>query len=172
MPITSPNVLANGNIFPSTAVMPDTTVAGGNNVVQATANARCLGIAYEGSREAPIPSVTTPYAAQQGDAIKIYGDGDECLALLGGSVAVGDFLVASGPVSGLSLTQVYFDSVAFTLPTTMTGLLIKIGTEQNASGSSISGGVQNVVARALESGSAGDFRRVQVTIFQTTVSIS
>jgi len=164
MPNTSPNYLANGNIFPSTIVMMDTSVTTGNNVIQATANGRGVGVAQAGSRTAPTPDVTTPWAAIQGDPITVFGDGDECLVLLGGAVAVGDLVVASGPVSGLGFTQVYFDSVAFTLPSTLTGLAVKIGTEIPG------GGLQNVVGRMLEGGADGEFRRMQVQLFQASVS--
>lgn len=93
MPNTSPNVIANGNIRPSRFVKMDTTnnaATSGLCVLEADANEAVIGVAQEGGRETPLPGVTTVYAGIAGDPLKIYGDGDDCLVCLAGTVNAGD----------------------------------------------------------------------------------
>lgn len=101
MPATSPNVMAYGNIRPSRFCKPDTDHDHG--ALEADANERVFGISMEGSREAPIPSVSTIYAAQSGDSFKMYGDGEECLLELGGTVGYGDLLKSDADGKGVAI---------------------------------------------------------------------
>ena len=84
MPIASPSFKAGGDIAPSRFVK------GGSSdftVVQATANALVLGISFEGTQEPPIPGYSTPLAASDGEQLKVYGEGEECLVEAGGTIA-------------------------------------------------------------------------------------
>lgn len=86
----TPNYIARGNIAPSIFVKQDT--ATDNGVLLAGANSRPVGISSEAGREPPLPSVSTIYAGQNGDPMKVYGLGETCLLTLGDTVVAGDRL--------------------------------------------------------------------------------
>lgn len=94
-----PNYIARGDIRPSRLVKADT--ATDNGVKEADANERIVGISSEAGREAPIPSVATILAGQDGDNIHVYGEGEECLLELGGTVAAGDLLKSDNDGKGV-----------------------------------------------------------------------
>jgi len=98
----NPTFMAGGNIVPSRFVKWN--LGEDNTVIQATANAKIQGIAQEGSREAPIPSVSTVYAAQDGEEIHVYGQGEVCLLELGGTVAAADDLKSDANGKGVVVT--------------------------------------------------------------------
>jgi len=103
MPRENPNYVASGNITSSRFVSP---VSGSDfTVAQAIANSKIAGIAHEGSREAPIPSVTTPYAAADGESLVIYGQGEVCKLVLGGTVENGDDLKSDADGKGVIITD-------------------------------------------------------------------
>lgn len=52
-----------------------------------------VGISGEGTREAPIPGVT-PSHASTGEPVKVYGLGDVCEVIAGGTIDAGDFLTS------------------------------------------------------------------------------
>jgi|GEM_PF-1204648 len=88
MPNTPPNLIAYGNIRPCRFV----TVYTGADfaVLEGEANARIIGISQEGSNYPPLNDLSlTVYAAQNGDPVQIYGDGDTCLLELGDTVTRG-----------------------------------------------------------------------------------
>jgi len=66
------------------------------------ANDKMIGIAQEYPREAPLPSVSTLYAAQSGDPIKVYLPGDQCLLEIGGTVNFGDYIAAANDGQGVA----------------------------------------------------------------------
>lgn len=138
MPIPSPGfIVASGQtVYPSTFVMMN-----GNFMVQtATANARIIGIAFEGTEQPSIPSASSPYpAATAGNSLPVYTNGQTDVLLLVGSGGwtAGNHLVAAAAGDGSGAPM------------------------------ATSGVVQNIGAIALEAGSAGELRRVQVTIFSS-----
>jgi hypothetical protein len=99
VPQVTPSYIAKGDINSSRFVKSDGT----NDfaVVEGTANAEVRGIAMEGSREAPIPSVTSPLAAKTGEGLLVYGNGQQCLLELGGTVSAGDVLKSDSAGKGV-----------------------------------------------------------------------
>jgi hypothetical protein len=102
VPQINPSYVSGGNISPSRFVKFD--LGTDFSMIQATANATIWGISMEGSREAPIPSVSTVYAAQDGETLQIYGETETCLLELGGTVAAGDKLKSDGDGKGVVIT--------------------------------------------------------------------
>lgn len=84
MPAASPSFKAGGDIAPSRFVKGGSA---DHTVVQGTANATTIGISMEGTQEPPIPGYTTPLAASDGEQLKVYGEGEECLVEAGGTIA-------------------------------------------------------------------------------------
>lgn len=85
MPATPPNFQASGDIRPSRFVTQD----GDFTCAESNANDRIVGVSMEGTRTAPISDVVlTNLAAQVGESLKTYGDGEECLIELGDTVVV------------------------------------------------------------------------------------
>lgn len=125
----NPAFRAGGDIYPSRFVMLDTT--DDHQVIQATAGLRVQGISQEWTKAAPV-SGASALAAADLDPITVYGEGQQCLLELGGSVTRGDRLKSDANGKGVACAT--------------------------------SGPVQNAGAIALESGSSGDLRRVQVLI--------
>ena len=99
-----PNVMANGNILPSSFVKLDPTSAM-PAVLQATANTDILfGIAKESAKDPPIPQLSgTQYAAAAGDNLRVYQVGDDCMLTVGsGGLTAGDRVTADA--SGYGVT--------------------------------------------------------------------
>jgi hypothetical protein len=61
-----------------------------------------LGHHAAGTREAPIPSAGTPYAAALGESCRIHKEGERCLLKLGGTVTAGDLLKSDASGNGVS----------------------------------------------------------------------
>ena len=101
MSFATPSYIAKGDVYTCRFVKSDGT----NDfaVVQATANDVVRGISQEGNREAPIPSVTSSLAAQDGESLKVYGETQECLLELGGTVAAGDRLKSDANGKGVNI---------------------------------------------------------------------
>ena len=106
-----PNVMANGNILPSSFVKLDPTSAM-PAVLQATANTDILfGIAKESAKDPPIPQLSgTQYAAAAGDNLRVYQVGDDCMLTVGsGGLTAGDRVTADasgyGVTSATSVTR-------------------------------------------------------------------
>ena len=97
--------MANGDINPSRFVMGDTSAD--KKVIQATANAKILGVCQEGARQAPLNDlVTTNLAAKAGDSIKVYGDSDESVLLVaGGAITAFDSLRSDATGRGVTATS-------------------------------------------------------------------
>ena len=98
----TPNFHANGNISPARFVRMDTTTPDNMSVLQAGANAGIIGVSTVAGREAPIPAVSTMYAAQAGDQINVHGLNEFCLLEAGGTVACGDELIADSDGKGVA----------------------------------------------------------------------
>lgn len=137
MSYTVQSFTAGGTILIGRAVMVDTSAD--YRVVQATANASCLGIASLAGRAAPIPELTTdpPEAAQEGETLDVLTSG-QGYCVSGASFANGAFLKA-----------------------TTGGKLIAI-TES-------AGGKERVIARAIDTaGGADEIVKVEIVKFTET----
>jgi len=99
MSAVQPTFLAEGDIAPARFIKPG---SGDFSALQAGANEATLGISMEGAREAPIPSVSTNLAAQSGDSFHSYGEGEDCLLELGGTVAAGARLKSDANGKGVA----------------------------------------------------------------------
>jgi hypothetical protein len=94
---------ANGTIAPSVFVMIDTTADG--MVIQATLNARTIGISQSGMKRAPgLPGSDNTIAAQAGDSIQLFGLGDVCMLQSSAVIVRGATLKSDA--NGLGLTTV------------------------------------------------------------------
>lgn len=99
MAATTPSRVAGGDIYPSRFVKANTTYP--NTVDQAGAGERVFGISQPGTRDAPIPGAST-LAAASGQALAIYGDGEEGLLELGtGGATAGAQLKADADGKGI-----------------------------------------------------------------------
>lgn len=79
--VITPNLIATGNIVPSSFVTLDATA--NESFKQAGVGDKILGISWEGTVPSanPIYPATTLYAATSGGTCRIYGAGEECLLL-------------------------------------------------------------------------------------------
>lgn len=102
MTFNSPQLVAGGNITASRFVKWD--LGSDHSVVQATANAKIIGVSQSGTREAPIPAVTTPYAAQDGEQLRVHGETEICLLTAGATVVAGDDLKSDSTGRGVVIT--------------------------------------------------------------------
>jgi len=127
--------LAGGTIRVSRFVKGST--AANFTVLEADANEKIFGISQEGSRVAPIPSVTVDpaEAAQSGEQVEVHSTDDRVVMLeIGtGGCTADDYLVADADGKGVVSTGA-------------------------------AGAEQHVGARALETASAGDLARVSIHI--------
>lgn len=97
---TNQAYIARGNISPCTIVKGDTATDFG--ALACGANGIAIGIAQEGSKAAPIPSASA-LAAASGDPIRIFGPGEQCLLVLGGTVAAQDKLISDASGAGVTV---------------------------------------------------------------------
>lgn len=105
MPNTPMRIMANGNVRPSRFVQYDTTAP--HKGIEGTANAKLIGVAMEGSNYPPLSDLgITVYAAQAGEYMKLYGDGDECLLECGDTVTTGDYLKSDATGRGVPILLV------------------------------------------------------------------
>lgn len=121
---------ANGTILVSRFVKIDTTR---NNAVLACGSAGVVfGVAQEGGRVAPIPSVTSDpvQAAIAGENVGVYVDGDECLLAIGsGGITAGAYIRSDTNGAGVALagTAATVESYgAIALETASSGELCKV----------------------------------------------
>lgn len=91
----------NGNVAPSRFVSIDGS--DNNSLLQSTAGQRAFGISSEGGREAPVPSLTTVYAGQDGDNMAFYGLGNTCLLELGAACLAGNRLKPDANGKGIQI---------------------------------------------------------------------
>lgn len=85
---SAPSFKAAEDIGPSLFVR----VSGNREVSLCDAGDLAIGVSQEGTREAPIPGVTTPLAAAQGEPIHVYTMSEPCEVVAGGSIDAGDYL--------------------------------------------------------------------------------
>ncbi len=103
------NFIAGGNILPATFVKIDSSV-GQPTVIQASAATdKLIGIAQESTDQPPIPQLTgTQYAANAGENVRVYQNGDTCLLLVGTGpgVTAGDELTSDATGAAIATTTV------------------------------------------------------------------
>lgn len=102
MPNTPPHLMANGNIRPSRFVKLDTSAD--KKVVEGTANAQIIGVSMEGTNYPPLNDLSiTAYAAEAGQYMQMYGDGDVCLLEAGDAITMGDRLKSDSAGRGVAI---------------------------------------------------------------------
>lgn len=80
---------AGGDIAPSRFVR----LSAEHQVVPSGDNAEIIGVAQEGSRQAPLADyVSTVLAAQAGDSLEVYSAGEVCLVEAGAAISAGNLL--------------------------------------------------------------------------------
>lgn len=101
----SPNYMANGTILPSRLVKIDVTAGKRHMVIQCDATGIPVGVAQEGTRRAPGHEADDGNAAIAGESLQVFGDGEECLVVAGGTIVQGDILIsdANGKVTAVNL---------------------------------------------------------------------
>ena len=93
MPNTPPQLVAGGDVYPFRFVMVST--AEDTTALQATANAKIIGVARPGTKFAPMSDLVTDNpAAEDGDTLPILGPGEVGLVELGDTVVRGGYLKA------------------------------------------------------------------------------
>jgi hypothetical protein len=93
-------VTAGGSITPSRFVYASTTVD--NQVLQAGANAKVIGISQKGTWSVPVLGIDDGYAALSGMNLNVYGPPEVCGLELGGTVAAGDYLESDSSGRGVT----------------------------------------------------------------------
>jgi len=89
MPTLNQSWVAGEAFGPSLILRQDT--ASPRQVLKAVLGDLPVGVAHEGTVYAPIPEVTTQYAALAGNSCRVYGPDEECEVLVGSlAIAVGD----------------------------------------------------------------------------------
>lgn len=132
-----PSYLANGTIQPSTAVKIDSSKSGFYVIACSAATDKPVGVAQEGSYDAPGLTGSATDAARQGLPLRVYTNGDQCLLKIGsGGCTAGDVLVSDA--NGAGVTEAF--------------------------GGAFSGTPRWTLARALETASSGEYARVFVDI--------
>lgn len=103
MPNVVPQLKAGGDVYPSRFVKM--SAAADFTLLQADANAEVIGIAQEGSKQPPLSDLITgtPKAAESGDALHIYTEGDVCLLECGGNVTRGGLLKPDADGKGVAI---------------------------------------------------------------------
>ena len=77
MPLINPNYVAGEDLYPKRIVVRATDEGNAVNMGDNGTYAP-VGVTHNGTREAPIPSVTTAYAALSGEPVRVHGLGDVC----------------------------------------------------------------------------------------------
>lgn len=77
MPLLNPNYVAGEDLYPKRFVKRATD-EGNAVLMNDSGTTASVGVTHNGTREAPIPSVTTAYAALDGEPVRVHGLGDTC----------------------------------------------------------------------------------------------
>lgn len=102
MSTLSPHLTASGNIYPSRFVK----ISGSRTAALAGAGDACSGISQVGTNKAPIPGVTSQYAAESGETLQIHGLGAFCLLELGtGGATYGNLLKSDANGKGVAASS-------------------------------------------------------------------
>lgn len=109
MPLLNPNYVAGEDLYPKRIVVRATDEGNAVNMGDNGTYAP-VGVTFNGTREAPIPSVTTAYAALNGEPVRVHGLGDVCEVESGEALTDG-CLVMSG-TNGVAMVHVNGNYVA------------------------------------------------------------
>lgn len=90
--MASGSFVANGNLYPSRFVKPDTAVG---KVTQAGAGEVTCGVTQQGTRNTPYSSLDDGYCAIAGENVRVYQVGEECYLESGAAITVGALLKPS-----------------------------------------------------------------------------
>ena len=88
MPLINPSYVAGEDITPARFLTRDTSEGNAVNMAD-DATTPVVGVSFNGTREAPIPSITTTLAALDGEEIRVHGENDTCEVETGEDVTDG-----------------------------------------------------------------------------------
>lgn len=115
---TAPELIAGGDIRPFRFVKIDTSQGGDHTGLEADANDELIGVCGGDTNYAPLSGlITTNYHAQEGQPIKLHGDGEETLLELGDTVTQGDKLKSDAdgrgvPIATTGTTLQHYGAIA------------------------------------------------------------
>jgi len=94
MPLNNPTYVAGEDLAPMRFVKRSTTE---NNAVLYADDGTVpiVGVTHNGTREAPIPSVSDSLVAADGEPVRVHGLGDRCEVEAGGTITDGAELTAT-----------------------------------------------------------------------------
>lgn len=99
MSLESRSLTASGSISPSRFVAGSAAEWTGQ---QASTNVRVVGISQEGTVDAP-GTGGSAYAADDGDPFRVYGEGEDTVLELGGTVSAFDYLKSDSSGKGVTV---------------------------------------------------------------------
>ena len=97
--------VANGDIEPSRFV----TIAGELRVAQSAGGERIIGISQDHQKDPPIKNAST-LAAEAGDPILVFGEGEDCHLEVGETVSAGDALKPNASGQGIVIDDTPADA--------------------------------------------------------------
>lgn len=101
--MASPQFIADGNIGPMLFVT-NVGASGDNRVLQAGAGSQIIGISQPEQRQPPWGPLQDGLAAKQGEQLRVFGHGETCMIVLGGTVANGNRLKSNASGQGIATT--------------------------------------------------------------------
>lgn len=111
MPLNNPSYVAGEDLAPARFVKRSTSED--NTVVYADdGTAVIVGVTQNGTREAPIPSVSETLHAQDGEDVRVHGLGDRCEVTLGENITAAN-LNLTASTDGVAVAASAGDFVAF-----------------------------------------------------------
>jgi hypothetical protein len=93
MPLLNPNYVAGEDLYPKRFVKRATD-EGNAVLMNDSGTTASVGVTQNGTREAPIPSVTEALAAKDGEPVRVHGLGDTCEVESGEALTDGAELMA------------------------------------------------------------------------------
>lgn len=110
MPLNNPSFVAGEDLAPARFVKRSTTED--STVVYADDGTDLIvGVTHNGTREAPIPSVSETLHAQDGEDVRIHGLGDRCEVTLGETITASN-LKLTASTDGVAVAATSGDYVA------------------------------------------------------------
>lgn len=102
MPNVVPQVVAGGDIYPARFVKLSSSAD--HTVLQGTDNSELIGISQSGSNKAPLSDlVSTAKAAEAGQNLQIFTEGDVCLLEAGATITRGNLLKSDANGKGVPI---------------------------------------------------------------------
>ena len=153
----SPQLVAGGNISPSTFVKVST--AADNTALQAGANEGIIGISQVGLHQPPGVTGSDAYAAVAGENIEIFGLGDICLLKSASGWTRGDFLKSDANGLGVTIAT--------------SGVMQNIGAQALESAATNEfGRVQIIISTAIVPGTSGALTATDITGTDSSLGIT